>query len=56
MVLRTARSGKYEGRQFWGCGRYPDCKAILNIEEDIGKVIEEEFKNLEKVFSTFFTH
>lgn len=54
MVLRTARSGQYEGRQFWGCAGFPDCKAIVNIEQDLGKTIEEEFKNLEEVFSTFF--
>lgn len=28
MVLRTARKGPNEGRQFWGCSAYPDCKGV----------------------------
>jgi four helix bundle suffix protein len=31
MVLRTAKAGKNEGRQFWGCTAYPDCKGIITI-------------------------
>lgn len=34
MVLRTARRGKHAGKQFWGCSKYPDCKGLINIEED----------------------
>ncbi len=30
-VLRTAKSGKTAGRQFWGCTGYPDCKGVVNI-------------------------
>jgi len=30
MVLRTAKSGKHAGQQFWGCSAYPDCKGALN--------------------------
>jgi four helix bundle suffix protein len=26
MALRTARTGKNEGRTFWGCTGYPECK------------------------------
>lgn len=29
MVLRTAKKGKNEGKQFWGCTGYPDCKGVL---------------------------
>lgn len=32
MVLRTARQGKYAGRQFWGCSMYPSCNGIVNIK------------------------
>lgn len=32
MKLQTARKGKYAGRQFYGCSRYPTCKGIVNIE------------------------
>lgn len=31
MVLRTARSGKNAGRQFWGCSDYPDCKGMVDL-------------------------
>ena len=31
MVLRTARKGKYSGKNFWGCSKYPNCNGILNI-------------------------
>lgn len=32
MVKKLARKGKYSGREFWGCSRYPACKGIINIE------------------------
>jgi restriction system protein len=31
MVLRTAKTGKNAGQQFWGCSNYPDCKAVLDV-------------------------
>jgi len=31
MVLRTARTGKSAGKQFWGCSAYPECKGIVEI-------------------------
>ena len=31
MALRTARSGKNEGKQFWGCTGYPDCKGTAEL-------------------------
>jgi restriction system protein len=31
MVLRTARSGKKPGSQFWGCSVYPDCKGVVQL-------------------------
>lgn len=31
MVLRTAKSGKNTGKQFWGCSAYPECKGVVNI-------------------------
>lgn len=30
-VLRTAKSGKNAGNQFWGCSTYPDCKGVVNL-------------------------
>jgi len=32
MVLRTARSGPNQGKQFWGCSSYPVCRGILPVE------------------------
>lgn len=29
MVLRTAKTGKNAGHQFWGCSGYPDCKGVV---------------------------
>lgn len=31
MVLRTAKTGKNAGHQFWGCSAYPDCKGVVEI-------------------------
>lgn len=30
-VLRTAKSGKNTGQQFWGCSAYPGCKGVVNL-------------------------
>ena len=32
MVLRTAKSGSNQGKQFWGCPDYPRCRGIVKIE------------------------
>jgi len=31
MVKRTATKGKYSGRKFWGCSKYPNCRGIRNM-------------------------
>lgn len=31
MVLRSARRGKYAGKNFWGCSKFPNCDGILNV-------------------------
>lgn len=31
MALRTAKSGRNQGSQFWGCTSYPDCKGIVDV-------------------------
>ena len=38
--LQTARKGKYAGKQFYGCSRYPKCKGIVDINEIGVEVIE----------------
>ncbi|MCS6772356.1 MAG: four helix bundle suffix domain-containing protein [Kiritimatiellae bacterium] len=32
MALRTARTGKNAGQQFWGCTGYPECKGALPLD------------------------
>lgn len=32
MVRRTASRGQHAGRPFWGCSRFPDCRAIVADE------------------------
>ena len=31
MALRTAKTGKNAGKQFWGCTAYPECKGVVAI-------------------------
>jgi len=31
MALRTAKTGKTPGSQFWGCTKYPDCKGTMPL-------------------------
>ena len=31
MALRTAKTGKNAGSQFWGCAKYPDCKGTTPV-------------------------
>ena len=31
MVLRTAKRGNNQGKQFWGCSRFPKCRTIKQI-------------------------
>jgi len=31
MVLRTVKSGKIAGKQFWGCSAYPNCKGLVEL-------------------------
>jgi restriction system protein len=33
MTRRTARSGKNEGKAFWGCTGFPDCKGVRALEQ-----------------------
>ncbi len=40
MVLRTAKSGRNAGSQFWGCSAYPDCRGACPLDGDPGKALE----------------
>lgn len=34
MTLRTAKKGRYSGRRFYGCSRWPDCNGIINYNSN----------------------
>jgi len=34
MVLRTAQRGSHAGQQFWGCSRFPGCRATVPLEQE----------------------
>jgi restriction system protein len=34
MVVRVARKGKYTGQKFWGCSRFPECRAKVKYVEN----------------------
>jgi restriction system protein len=36
MTIRTAKSGKHAGSQFYGCTRYPSCRGIRNMTAGAG--------------------
>jgi NAD-dependent SIR2 family protein deacetylase len=35
MVLRTAKSEKNKGNQFWGCSNFPKCRSMMVYEEEL---------------------
>jgi restriction system protein len=37
MVVRTAHRGAHAGQQFWGCSRFPECRATVPIDRDTGR-------------------
>jgi len=40
MKIKTARSGPYIGKQFYGCSTYPACKGIINIDSQEVQQVE----------------
>ena len=34
MLLKTAKRGANQGKQFWGCLNFPHCRGIVNVERD----------------------
>ena len=32
MQIRTAKRGRYSGKQFLGCSKFPQCNGLVNIE------------------------
>jgi len=50
MVLRTSKKGKYQGNQFWGCSGYPNCKTILQTEQ---QHTTEKIRKMKSAFNRF---
>lgn len=53
MVLRKSKSPSNKGQTFWGCSRYPQCKAIVNIANPAQQIIAQSLA-LEKMLNLFF--
>ena len=43
MIKRTAARGKNAGKEFFGCSKFPACRAIVEINGNV-----EEIENHEK--------
>ncbi len=52
MALRKSKSPHSDGQPFWGCSRYPNCKAIVNIKKP--QEVMFEVIALENLFEDFF--
>ncbi len=52
LVLRTAKTGKFEGQKFLGCKKYPECSYIIPLYFDENAMTEKEQK-LERAFGLF---
>ena len=48
MNLRKARQGKYAGKHFFGCPKYPACREIINYELNLHGSIENLKKKTSK--------
>ncbi|MCQ4936782.1 NERD domain-containing protein [Anaerotignum propionicum] len=47
MVLRIAQKGANKGAHFWGCSKFPKCRAIEQVEEKSNSDIEKESVEIE---------
>lgn len=57
MVLRTAKKGKNAGGKFYGCSRYPKCKATIPVEPVYANPFEPVHTNsFEPVYTNSIEH
>lgn len=42
MILREAKQGKNEGKQFWGCQQFPKCRGVLEFSAPAPETIKSE--------------
>lgn len=52
LVLRTAKTGKFEGQKLLGCKKYPECSYIIPLYFDENAMTKKEQK-LERAFGLF---
>ena len=52
LVLRTARTGQFEGFKFFGCKNYPECSYIVPLHFDEAAMTDNQ-KELAKAFGLF---
>ncbi|AMJ40231.1 topoisomerase DNA-binding C4 zinc finger domain-containing protein [Anaerotignum propionicum] len=49
MVLRIAQKGANKGAEFWGCSKFPKCRAIEQVEESHNNDVAKEAVEIEDV-------
>lgn len=52
LVLRTAKTGQFQGRQFFGCKNYPECSYLIPLHFDETEMTEQQQK-LARAFGLF---
>ncbi len=52
LVLRTAKTGQFEGRQFLGCKNYPECSFLIPLYFDENAITDQQQK-LARAFGLF---
>ncbi len=48
MVLRIARKGKFAGKRFFGCPKFPKCREIIDHDPDLHGEIENDSASTER--------
>ena len=52
LVLRTAKTGQFEGHKFFGCKKYPVCSYLIALHFDENAMTEQQ-KKLANAFRLF---
>lgn len=52
LVLRTAKTGQFEGQKFFGCKTYPECSYIIPLHFDEAAMTDSQ-KKLARAFGLF---
>ena len=52
LVLRTSKTGQFEGQKFFGCKNYPDCSFVIPLYFDESAMTDQQQK-LANAFGLF---